>query len=69
MTACIKTLLHKWAVPRMNAHIVRGATFSGNIGSQKTFLKNGFKHIGTLPDHVTVRGVSKTLEVYEWRRS
>ncbi|KAJ3510912.1 hypothetical protein NMY22_g15820 [Coprinellus aureogranulatus] len=68
MTACIKTILHKWAVPRMNAHIVRGAAFSGNIGSQKTFLKNGFKHIATLVDHIHVRGETKSLEVLEWRK-
>ncbi|TEB20039.1 acyl-CoA N-acyltransferase [Coprinellus micaceus] len=56
MTSCVKTILTKWAVPRMNTRIVRVSVFSGNIGSQKVFLKNGFKHIATLRDHVVVRG-------------
>lgn len=69
MTACVATVLKKWAIPRMNVHCVRAAIFAGNIGSQKVFTKNGFKHIATLPDHGVVRGELKTLDVFEWRRA
>ncbi|KAF6748453.1 hypothetical protein DFP72DRAFT_576588 [Ephemerocybe angulata] len=66
MTAAVKTIMKKWALPRMNTRIVRAVTFSGNIGSKKVFLKNGFRHIITLPDHTIVRGETKTLDVYQW---
>lgn len=67
MTACVKTILTKWAIPRLKARIVRAATFAGNVGSQKVFLKNGFRHAVTLPDHDVVRGELKTLDIFEWR--
>ncbi|QRV97664.1 GNAT family acetyltransferase [Ceratobasidium sp. AG-Ba] len=42
MTVAIKTMIEAWAVPHMNARKFRASTFPDNIGSQKTFLKNGF---------------------------
>ncbi|KAF6748452.1 hypothetical protein DFP72DRAFT_576583 [Ephemerocybe angulata] len=66
MTAAVRTVMQKWALPRMNVRIMRAGTFAGNIGSGKVFLKNGFRHIITLPDHAVVRGESKTLDLYEW---
>lgn len=69
MTAVVKTQIEKWGIPRMNARRIRAGTFAGNVGSQKVFLKNGFKHIMTLPDHMVVKGKSKTMEVLEWRAS
>lgn len=68
MTACVKTILNKWAIPRLKTRVVRATVFAGNIGSMKVFLKNGFTHIATLPDYVTVRGEAKTLEVLQWIR-
>ncbi|RXW24536.1 hypothetical protein EST38_g1314 [Candolleomyces aberdarensis] len=52
MTDAVKTIMTKWAVPRMNAHKIVAGTFAANIGSQRVFEKNGFKHIGTLKDYV-----------------
>ncbi|KAG8782662.1 hypothetical protein FRC12_020581 [Ceratobasidium sp. 428] len=46
MTAAIKAMIGLWAVPHMNARKFRAGTFPDNIGSQKTFLKNGFKFSG-----------------------
>ncbi|KAJ2930434.1 hypothetical protein H1R20_g6651, partial [Candolleomyces eurysporus] len=68
MTDAVKTIITKWAVPRMNAHKIVAGTFAGNIGSQRVFEKNGFKHIGTLKDYVKVRGNIKTLELLGWMR-
>ena len=66
MTDAVKTIMTKWAIPRMNARKITAITFAGNIGSQRVFAKNGFKHIVTLPDYVNVRGSIKTLEIFGW---
>ncbi|KAG9084645.1 hypothetical protein FRC07_013582 [Ceratobasidium sp. 392] len=46
MTAAIKAMVELWAVPHMNARKFRASTFPDNVGSQKTFLKNGFVFSG-----------------------
>jgi RimJ/RimL family protein N-acetyltransferase len=66
MTDAVRTIMTKWAIPRMNARKITASTFAGNIGSQRVFEKNGFKHIVTLPDYVNVRGNIKTLEIFGW---
>ena len=43
MSAVIKLMIESWAVPHMNARKFRASTFISNVGSQKVFLKNGFK--------------------------
>lgn len=46
MTAVIKEMIHGWAVPHLNAHYILTSAYTDNIGSQKTFLKNGFTFVG-----------------------
>ena len=42
MTAAMRTIIHEWMVPRMNARIIRAEAFIGNVGSVRVFEKNGF---------------------------
>ena len=42
MTAAIRTIIHEWMVPRMNARLIRAEAFKGNLGSVRVFEKNGF---------------------------
>ncbi|KAI0066413.1 hypothetical protein BV25DRAFT_1820344 [Artomyces pyxidatus] len=73
MTAVIGTLMSKWAVPRMNARCVRPSAFEGNIGSVKTFQKNGFVLLKTVERgmHTMEKGEfpaeDRTLLVLEWK--
>lgn len=45
MSAVIKLMIESWAIPHMNARKFRATTFLENVGSQKVFLKNGFKYL------------------------
>ena len=42
MTAAVRTIIHEWMIPRMNAHSIRVEMFKGNQGSVRVFEKNGF---------------------------
>ena len=42
MTAAMRTLIHEWTIPRMNAHNIRVEALIGNTGSVRVFEKNGF---------------------------
>ncbi|KAF8310770.1 hypothetical protein DL93DRAFT_2116748 [Clavulina sp. PMI_390] len=55
MTAIMKFIIHKWAVPHLGAKHFISVTFWDNIGSQKVALKNGFRLVGTsrLPGDLT----------------
>ena len=69
MTDAVDTLLHEWAIPRMNVRHVMVAIFVGNEGSVKVFLRNGFKMINTIENYKEVRGKMRGLHVMEWRCS
>ena len=62
MTAVVKTVIHDWAIPRMNARHFRVSAFVGNQGSVRVFEKLGFQHYKKLDDWVQLpesRGGSK----------
>lgn len=42
MTVAIRTLIHEWMVPRMNARQMRVEVIKGNAASVRVFEKNGF---------------------------
>ena len=42
MTAVLRCLIDRWAIPWMNAHIMKTVVFEGNFASIRVFEKNGF---------------------------
>jgi len=72
MTAAVRMLMEKWAIPHMNVRRIRAEVFTGNIASQRVFEKNGFKYLESLPDAVDLRfkdcGVMG-LTSLEWSKS
>ncbi|KAF7971418.1 hypothetical protein HWV62_21280 [Athelia sp. TMB] len=69
MSAVFSTLLNYWAIPRLNAHILRVYTFTSNRASARVFEKNGFHLVKTIQDWKEVKGVMHGLNVFEWRLS
>lgn len=73
MSAAVHTIIHEWAIPRMNAHKIYGTAFKGNTGSVKVFLKNGFKLFDLVEDCVTISeskgGGTTGLNFLEWTRA
>ena len=67
MTDAVDTLLHEWAIPRMNVRHVMVAIFVGNEGNVKVFLRNGFKMINTIENYKEIRGKMRGLHVMEWK--
>jgi len=67
MTDAVGTVLHEWAIPRMGVRHMWVSTFTGNEGSVKVFLKNGFKLIGTYEQHAEIKGKMRGLNLLEWR--
>ena len=66
MTDAVETLLHGWAIPRMNVRTVLTAAFVGNEGSLRVFQKNGFKMVRKIEEYQVVRGKMRGLYVIEW---
>ncbi|KAI9926882.1 hypothetical protein ASPWEDRAFT_712859 [Aspergillus wentii DTO 134E9] len=72
MTAVVRTIIHDWAIPRMNAHIIKASMHTDNTGSRRVFEKNQFRKQCTLEDWAVVPenrgGGRKSIHVMEWRR-
>ena len=69
MTDAVDTVLHDWAIPRMNVRRMLLGAFEGNVGSVKVFLRNGFKMKATYKDHIEVKGKVRGGHVLEWKYS
>ena len=69
MTDAVDTVLHDWAIPRMNVRHILLNAFEGNEGSVKVFLRNGFKMKATYKDHTEVKGKIRGMHVLEWTYS
>ena len=67
MSAALGALTKAWVIPRMNAHVIEGLAFIGNVGSIRVFEKNGFKMLVTVEDCIEVKGERKGLQLLEWR--
>ncbi|KAI5118455.1 hypothetical protein M0805_006274 [Coniferiporia weirii] len=71
MSAALQTLIHDWAVPRMNAKTIFGMAHTPNVGSVKVFQKNGFKTIDVVDDCVTIAEIKGGgvvgLHILEWK--
>lgn len=52
MTSVVKTIIHEWAIPRMNARHFKVSAFVENKGSVRVFEKLGFQHYKKLDDWV-----------------
>lgn len=66
MTAVVKTLVHKWAIPCMNASRIHITPFTDNEASVRIAQKNAFRLVNTIHDCVEVEGVKRGLHVLEW---
>lgn len=69
MTDAVDTVLHDWAIPRMNVRHILVTVFEGNEGSVKVFLKNGFQMKATYKDYVKAKGRIHGMHVLEWQYS
>ena len=67
MTDAVDTVLHDWAIPRMNVRHMLVTAFEGNEGSVKVFLRNEFKMKATYKDHLEAKGKIRTVHLLEWR--
>lgn len=63
MTSAIRVMMDEWAIPRMNAQHIVATAFIDNIGSQRTFTKNGFR----LVEGTGVERIDLTHKVYTLR--
>lgn len=72
MSTALRTIIHSWAIPRMNVHVIRGSAFSGNPGSVKVFIKNGFRDFDLVEECVKLPEIKGGdvfgLHFLEWRR-
>ena len=66
MTDAVDTVLHDWAIPRMNVGHILISAFEGNEGSVKVFLRNGFKSKAIYKEHHEVKGKTRGVHVLEW---
>ncbi|PFH52334.1 hypothetical protein AMATHDRAFT_140370 [Amanita thiersii Skay4041] len=66
MTDAVNTLLHEWAIPRMNIRKLLVSAMKGNHGSVKVFLNNGFKLTRTIDEYKVVKGGLSGLHVLKW---
>ncbi|PKX95579.1 GNAT family N-acetyltransferase [Aspergillus novofumigatus IBT 16806] len=54
MTAVIKAVIEEWAVPRMNARVIKASAYADNRASMRVFEKNGFRLEYELEDWAVV---------------
>ncbi|KAJ6548134.1 acyl-CoA N-acyltransferase [Mycena vulgaris] len=66
MTAVLRTVLDKWAIPRMRVRHMHISVFTGNSGSIRVFEKNGFVLVDTLENCIEIRGEMRGLHVLDW---
>lgn len=70
MTLAVRTVIHDWAVPRMNVRRLKCWVFEDNPGSLRVFEKNKFLRGGTLKDWASVSesrgGGKKSIVLLEW---
>ncbi|GFF22558.1 putative ribosomal-protein-alanine acetyltransferase [Aspergillus udagawae] len=70
MTAVIKAVVEEWAVPRMNARVIKASAYADNRASMRVFEKNGFRLEYELEDWAVVPldrgGGVKSIVVLVW---
>ncbi|KAH7102119.1 acyl-CoA N-acyltransferase, partial [Auriculariales sp. MPI-PUGE-AT-0066] len=71
MPAVLGALMQSWAIPRLSMGKMLACVFVGNRASIRVFEKNGFKHIGDVPDLISMPeskgGGMRSVHVVEWR--
>ena len=65
MTAAIHSIIHEYAIPRMNVHRFRATALEKNEGSKRVLQKLGLVNIHTVQDYVEVDGEMRNLCVFE----
>ncbi|KAF8167485.1 hypothetical protein B0H34DRAFT_18902 [Crassisporium funariophilum] len=66
MSDAVDTVMHEWAIPRMNVRHMWVSAYTDNPGSVKVFLKNGFKIKGTYENLLEAKGKMRGLHLLEW---
>ncbi|OOQ83405.1 hypothetical protein PEBR_34816 [Penicillium brasilianum] len=70
MTLAVRTIIHDWAVPRMNVRQLKSWAFEDNPGSLRVFEKNNFVRGHTLKNWASVSesrgGGKKSIVLMEW---
>jgi len=69
MSDAVDTMVNDLGRPYLGVRNIVTTTFFGNEGSMRVFVKNGFNLTHRLVDHVEVRGVTHSLNVFECRFS
>ncbi|KAF4211662.1 hypothetical protein CNMCM5878_002312 [Aspergillus fumigatiaffinis] len=73
MTAVIKAVIEEWAVPRMNARVIKASAYADNRASMRVFEKNGFRLEYELEDWAVVPldrgGGVKSIVVLVWQEA
>ncbi|KAF7353946.1 N-acetyltransferase domain-containing protein [Mycena venus] len=67
MTVVLRTVLDKWAIPRMCMRHLHVSVFTGNNGSVRVFEKNGFVLVDTIENCIEIRGEKRSLHVLDWK--
>jgi len=76
MPVALRLLIHEFAVPYMNAHLIKGIYLENNVASKRVFEKCGFAYQGRYADVVEiaasktggVKGVRVGIGLMVWRR-
>ncbi|KIL71627.1 hypothetical protein M378DRAFT_183008 [Amanita muscaria Koide BX008] len=67
MSDTVDTLMHEWAIPRMNCQHLICSALIGNEGSVRVFEKNGFEIKKRVEEYKVVKGIRRGLVVLEWK--
>lgn len=75
MSAVLNTLIHDWAIPKMNARVIKASALAGNEASVGVFRKCGFV-IESMIEKAAILaltkpggGVKKDIYVLRWERT
>jgi len=75
MSGVLNSLIHDWAIPKMNMYVLKGSAFVGNEGSVGVFRKCGFvvegiieKGSAELPSTRPGGGGRRDIYVLKWER-
>ncbi|EAW06593.1 GNAT family N-acetyltransferase [Aspergillus clavatus NRRL 1] len=70
MTAAIAAVIREWAIPRLNARVLKASAYADNAASMRVFEKNGFRLEWELEDWAVVPenrgGGVKSIVVLKW---
>ncbi|KAG8830863.1 hypothetical protein FRC18_007475 [Serendipita sp. 400] len=70
MSTALRTIIDKWAIPRMNCQRITATAFVGNVASVGVFKKVGFEHVRDVSDAMNLPsgrgGHLMSVHLLEW---